>query len=497
MLRPRSIRFTVLIVILITALSPLGFVLLSYFYNNIRTKDIIHDVTQAANLLAQGESNAETPGNSRTISHEMLDRIAKKYKVRLRLIDRQGRTLDEVDHHLGAGIRPALYELSGYAYGPNGLPNMILFDYGEGPMDRRKEFVEAMTTGFSSGCRISDDKRIEVCHALRAVEISDQGSLIIYAQASTHRAIRLLYDLKFALLQLTLYSIVVALILALWISRRIVRPIEKLKGQILAKASFANRQGDIALKEKNEFGLLADTFNTLLLALDALAKTNEVFLSDLAHEFKNPVAAIKTAADNIRASSAIDRPKQERLYTILSESAAKLDHLVSEFLEIARAEAGLPGEEREASDCIPLLFNLAKSFKESGLYPGIAITVECNEKASLVVRGVARKLGIAFKNIIDNALSFTPANGAVTIKAEKDEGFAVISVSDQGPGIHEDDIPKIFDRFFTTRKEIKGTGLGLALTRAIIEAHQGAIRVESNLGHGATFIVKLPLFIGQ
>ena len=278
--------------------------------------------------------------------------------------------------------------------------------------------------------------------------------------------------------------------LAWGMGRLIARPLESLRDQVRARAQAAFARPDIALRRGDELGEVAEAFNLLLGALAQRARSNEAFLADLAHEFKNPVAAVRACAERMGEGDALDATRAGRIAEVLRGSARLLDGLVTQFLELARAEAGLPDEAREVLDVSALLEGMARGLSESGRFPGVTVAVESSGPA--LVDGVAFRLESALRNVLDNAASFAGEGGRVRVSVQSGEGRARVAISDSGPGIAPSELPRVFERFFTTRGDRRGTGLGLALARAIVEAHGGRIWAESPPGAGAVFRMELP-----
>jgi two-component system sensor histidine kinase ChvG len=484
----RSIRFNVILVILAVVFSPLVFIFISALYGMIATSDIVEDVFEAAVEAKDYLENIEETKLDTPQLEEAIDNISSKHSVRLRVVDDKGNLLLEKDHHLGEGLAYLWKTAISWAFGPDEVPRLYDFDQSLGQMDKRPEVITALNKGEAFGCRYSDNRKLKVCHHVLKAISSDK---LIYAQARTQRTIRALYDYRFQYLKLMLYNLALGLFLAWWMSRYIVRPVEHLRRQVLERADFALPGAGLEPLRKDEIGTLAEAFNSLLSRLSDRTKATEEFLSDLAHEFKNPVATVRACTENLEATDVLDQNKKEKIVQILGDSSKRLDALVSEFLELARAEAGLRDEERELIDLNSLVKNICNTLQQDHRYQDCNLALH-ESKDPLFVQGVARRLEMAFRNLLDNALSFSKNEGSVSVQIEKQANHAVISIKDDGPGISPDDLPRVFDRFFTTRGEKKGTGLGLAITRAVIEAHEGKIRVESQSAKGATFIVQLP-----
>jgi two-component system sensor histidine kinase ChvG len=276
-----------------------------------------------------------------------------------------------------------------------------------------------------------------------------------------------------------------ALILALWVGSRLVGPLEALRDQVLSKVREARPVANLAAPANNETAQLAEAFNTLLTRLDERRAANEAFVADLVHEFKNPVATIRACGESL-ASSEVTPERAQRLARLLHESTARLDTLVSQFLELARAEAGMLQEPWEELDLVALSRARVERARSDERWRRVRF--EHTAETPVRVRGVAERLETVVDNLLANAASFAQTEGLVRLTLQRHEGRVDIAVSDDGPGIAQEDLPHVFERFFTTRRHDKGTGLGLALVRAIVEAHGGQVSVKSEPGRGATFV---------
>jgi two-component system sensor histidine kinase ChvG len=298
-------------------------------------------------------------------------------------------------------------------------------------------------------------------------------------------------SLRHHLLRLALLTTPVALTLAFYMGRRLVRPIEHLRRQALEKAAAQSPRTVLDAERRDEVGVLADAFNVLLLALEKKRVDHQAFVADLVHEFKNPVAAVRACADTL-VSGPLDEERAARIARVLHDSTGKLDQLVTHVLELARAEAGMPNEERSRVDVRALTSALVERFRDDARYAGRRFLFEAPEEPSIVL-GVPHRLDALFRELVDNGASFAGEDGIVRVSVASSGGEVRIVVSDDGPGISADDLSKVFERFFTRRQgERRGTGLGLALVRAVTEAHGGTVIASSRPGEGASFEVRLP-----
>ncbi len=299
------------------------------------------------------------------------------------------------------------------------------------------------------------------------------------------RSLRPLYDRRAELRFLTTLVLPIALLLAWWLGWRMTRPLEELRRQAKLRAEQASRRGRLEPLDpgrSDEFGDLAASFNALLAALEDRNASTASTTAELAHELKNPVAAIRSAAEALRRGPP-DAERAERLGRILADSSQRLDDVVSALLELSRAEAGLLDRPREPVDLLALTRGLAGHLETEQ----VAVVVSGDEA---VVPGVPEALESALRNLLVNAVSF--ARTRVEVHLERGPAGASVQVSDDGPGIPPESLPRLFDRFFTTRRAAGGTGLGLALVRAVAEAHDGDVTASSPPAGGARLRLWLP-----
>jgi two-component system sensor histidine kinase ChvG len=276
-------------------------------------------------------------------------------------------------------------------------------------------------------------------------------------------------------------------LLALWIGFRMVRPIESLRDQVVARVRDGVSTEPVALDRPDEVGELADAFNELLAAVRSRDEANAAFAADLAHELKNPVAAVKAAVEMLAADRPVEGDRKERLVRVLGDATGRMEVVVQQFLDLARAEAGLPGRERDTFELLATARALVGAVAADPRWADVTFACDGDE---VEVSGVAERVETAIRNLLTNAAHFagTGCRVAVTVGRRGDE--AVLSVSDTGPGLAPEDLPHLFSRYRSTREG--GTGLGLPMVRAIATAHAGRVEVRSDPGAGATFTVFLP-----
>ena len=302
------------------------------------------------------------------------------------------------------------------------------------------------------------------------------------------------------------------------------RPVD----QITAVARAISRSGDLSgrlppPRRRDELGRLAVAFNELLERLDRAMAQQRQFLDDASHELRTPLTTIRASASallresgpptpqppprcdgegeqdapGLPLSAAAGRglgggafPRQQELRAIARESE-RMGRLVTDLLALARADAGQLLARRPLM-LDALLVDVYQQARRQA--PHVRLTI--GELEQVEVHGDPDRLKQLLFNLVDNASRYTPTGGTVTLALVAHDGIAALSVHDTGPGIPPEALPHIFERFYRAdharSREVGGTGLGLAISQVIAEAHGGRIEVESRVGAGSTFTVRLP-----
>lgn len=466
--RLRSLRLRAFVVTVLVAILPLGFVALA----SVNESGV--GARMLADCVAAAAAAADVADDPRAIAE-----VAARHGVRLRVLDGEHVRIDVDRHEDGASI--AFAEVF---FGPDGAPSLDEIDASRPPVAARAEIVGARTGGADQGCTSAPGGKLLVCHAARRTA----SGAVVLAEGASRRAVRALYDLRYQLLKLTLIVVPCAIALGWWLGWRMVRPIERLRDQALVGAErLAGPSRELVLPRRDEFGELAAALNHLLADIRGHARAHEAALADLGHELKSPVAAIVAAADAL-ATGPAEPERVARLSRVLGDASRRLDGLLHQFLELARAEAGMVGEARTEIDLGALVRGLVDGYRGDERLAHVRLG--CTIDGEVVIVGVAQRVETALRNLIENAASFARSRVDIHVRGV-DDGVA-IAVDDDGPGIDPAVVPRIFERFYSKRTSGRGSGLGLALVRAIAEAHGGRAEVRSQLGSGTSFAIRLP-----
>ena len=222
-------------------------------------------------------------------------------------------------------------------------------------------------------------------------------------------------------------------------------------------------------------------------------RLKSALLDSITHDFRTPLTSIKASVTSLLSSVTADPPQRRELLTVIDEECDRLNHLVAEAAEMARLEAG-EFELRLAPVHVREIVELALGHCRNALGERI---VEVNIPPELpAVSADLERVEEVVAQLVDNANHYSPVDRPITISAERSGNFVVTSVADHGPGIEEIEQGIIFDKFYRGKDQrylVQGTGMGLPIAKAIVEAHGGTIGVTSQLGHGSVFSFTLPV----
>ena len=310
-----------------------------------------------------------------------------------------------------------------------------------------------------------------------------------------------LRTVRLELLRIFGVALLVTILLSLYLAGTIARPIRLLaaaaerargRGARVEIPDFAGRGDEIGELSRS----LREMTDTLWQRMSAI----ESFAADVAHEIKNPLSSLRSAVET--AARIEDPVKRRRLMAIIQDDVERLDRLISDISDASRLDAELSRLEVSPTDIGAMLRALVDMHETTRAESAPHLTLDiAGQEGDLIVPGIESRLSQVFINVIANAVSFSPPDGEIRIQAGLDGRAALISVEDHGPGIPEDKLTAIFDRFYSERPagEKFGThsGLGLSISRQIVDAHRGRIWAENRTGAtgeiiGARFLIRLP-----
>jgi two-component system sensor histidine kinase ChvG len=231
-------------------------------------------------------------------------------------------------------------------------------------------------------------------------------------------------------------------------------------------------------------------------ALYARIEGIESFAADVAHELKNPLTSLRSAVETLPLAKSEDSRK--RLLAVIEHDVRRLDRLISDISDASRLDAELQRQDTGPVDLEKLLATVVSVANEVQRDDGVTVALAF-DGTKFIVPGHDSRLGQVINNLIDNARSFSPDGGTVRVTCRQLKNDVEITVDDDGPGIRPDAMEKIFERFYTDRPHQgfgQNSGLGLSISKQIVEAHSGKLTVENRkIGDavaGARFTVTLP-----
>ena len=304
------------------------------------------------------------------------------------------------------------------------------------------------------------------------------------------------------ILRTVLSVAIVILIFSVFLNKYILKPIRSL---VLYTKAIKEKDVKIGKHEKyflrkDEVGQLSRSLNEMTEDLYKRINIAETFSSDLAHEIRNPLTSLKGAAEVLE--NTLDNERRKKLIKVISHDVERIERLITDYSQILKDEASLSRAKMKKIDLSHVISSVVEDFNSDLLNLNKNIKININNSklngSKLNVLGVESKLEQIVANLLDNAVSFSPTNGKISINCNLKKENAQLIIEDEGPGFNEKNIDKVFNRFYSNRPEKFGehSGLGLNIVKNIIELHGGSI-VASNQPsdkQGARIEVLLPIY---
>ncbi len=316
-------------------------------------------------------------------------------------------------------------------------------------------------------------------------------------------------DQRFAILGVSGLALLVTVLLSLYLARTIATPVRRLAAAAdLVRGGRFGRPVEIPdfTGRRDEIGDLSGSLRAMTRELYDRLGAIESFATDVAHEIKNPLTSIHSAIEAMDRAS--DPAQREKLLTIIRDDVGRIDRLISDISDASRLDVELSRSLRKPVDIRALCEALAEVHHATAIADAPAIKIELEEGVDLVVPGIDDRLGQVMRNVIANAQTFSPPDGSISVSVHRRLGAIArddsveIVIEDDGPGFTADTLEKAFERFYSARPAGeafgKHSGLGLNISRQIVEAHGGQIWPENREGAGGTIlgariILRLPV----
>ncbi|MCQ2508783.1 MAG: HAMP domain-containing histidine kinase [Dorea sp.] len=273
------------------------------------------------------------------------------------------------------------------------------------------------------------------------------------------------------------------------------RPFRKLERSIEAVADgYSDSLKTVATYSETE--QISQSCQRMLERLNALNESRQQFVADVSHELKTPLTSMKVLSDSLLLMGD-DAPIEmyQEFMSDISEEIERENKIINNLLALVKIDKNTSAMEIESTDINEMVERVLKLVRPIAASYNIELVYESVRKVTAEIDET--KLSLAIMNLVENAIKYNQKNGWVRVTLDADHQNFRLEIKDSGIGIPESEIPHIFERFYRVDKshstEIKGTGLGLALTRSIVAMHRGAIQVFSKVGEGTTIIVRVPL----
>jgi signal transduction histidine kinase len=286
------------------------------------------------------------------------------------------------------------------------------------------------------------------------------------------------------------------LLLAFLLSRTLTRPIRELTAATRAVSAGQLKQ-DVPVRSHDELGELAASFNRMNAELARSTGLRRQMTADIAHELRTPVSVILGHAEAVH--DGVLAPSLET-FEIIRDETERLDSLIEDLRTLSRADAGELPIDCQLVSPVKLIEKVQIMHKQRASLKNIAIELQLEPDLPEIFVDQGRMVQV-LSNLVDNALLYIPEGGHIMISARQVAKDLEIKVQDSGPGIAEDDLGRVFDRFYRSdpsrQRNEGGSGLGLAIAKSIVEKHNGRIWAESKPGQGTAFIINLPIADGS
>ena len=317
---------------------------------------------------------------------------------------------------------------------------------------------------------------------------------VLLASTSTEYIQKTKEILRRKALMLQVIMMIVVFFASIIISGMLVRPFEVLSRDISeVKEGYSNEP--ISAPIYTETRHIADAFNNVLGRMNALDQSRQEFVANVSHELKTPMTSMKVLAASLLSEENVDPAVYREFLEDIDHEIDRENKIISDLLDMVKEDRTNTDLEVTETDINALAKAVMKRLRPIAENADIALTL-VNRREVIAEVDITR-INLVLTNLVENAIKYNHEHGEVIVTVDADEEYFSFTVADNGIGIPEEDLNRLYERFFRVDKsrsrEIGGTGLGLSITRSAILRHHGTISVESREGEGTTFIVRIPL----
>jgi len=477
----------------------------SLFFLDSYRRQLLDERFKLARIEAQITAEA-LAGATRERQDALLSQIGREQRMRLRMYDASGAMiadsfeLDEPSFTFDDPVaEPFLEDLARWtdsavnlAVGAPSPPPYL--EPADTAADNWPELARVRQQGLSQIELRRAPDGTPVINAAAPVGINGASLLTTRNASDITQAVR---NARSSLMTIILLALAVSIILSLYLASTIIQPLRRLVISTQRVRLGRDREVEVPRMDEraDEIGLLARAVSDMTATLRHRIDAVETFAADVAHEIKNPLASLRSATESLPKVE--DPDLRAQLVNVAAHDVRRIDRLVTEISEASRIDAELSRATFEPVELGQLFANVVSRKMERSENRGCIISIDLETPRDLVM-GVPIRLERVAENLIDNAVSFSPEGGRITVTIARSDDRVTATVCDEGPGIPEAEREKVFRRFHSHRPEGEEygnhSGLGLAIGRTIAEAHDGSLSVAETpegLG-GACLVLELP-----
>ncbi len=461
----KSLRFRIFLMILLFGIAP-GYVLRAgllsaYESRAVEVRD--YDITTQAKLLATqiGSSNYLSTLKSDTITVQ-LDQMSTIYDGRVILIDRTFTIVSDT------------------------------YDMDEGKIILSEDVVLAYQ-GETTHTYDSESHYIEVCLPIVDPDSAETIGVMLVSVSTDSIELNLTYLKQWAMLIMLIVDVII-IVIAFAVCVMMTRPFKR-----LAKSIYGVRDGYendfCSVSTYTETAQISMACDEMLHRLQILDESRQEFVSNVSHELKTPLTSMKVLADSLIGQENLPAELYQEFMTDISAEIDRENEIITDLLSLVKMDKTSADLNIESRNINEILEQIMKRLRPLARKKNVDLVLESYRPVTADIDEV--KLSLAFSNLIENAIKYNRPEGSVHVFLDADHQHFFVRVEDNGIGIPEEAKEHIFERFYRVDKshssEIGGTGLGLAITKSAIILHRGTIRMESHLGEGTAFVVRVPL----
>jgi two-component system, OmpR family, sensor histidine kinase BaeS len=369
---------------------------------------------------------------------------------------------------------------------------------GPGPQMRRQPFALANANGhiIIPNGPFHRGETLSAAALENGIPIAENGEVIGFLIPlrgqfeGAPRELEFIQRINRLLLYGALIGAVIALLLGVFLSRTLTRPIRELT-QATHAVSEGNLSQQVPVRSNDELGELAEAFNKMSSELSRSVNSRKQMTADIAHELRTPLSLILGHAEAVH--DGVLPPTHEN-FEIIREEATRLEHLVNDLRLLSLADAGELSIHPQTMEPERLLQDVVSTYQYQAQRKNIGLELDIGSPLSPVEVDPGRMTQV-LTNILDNALRYTLEGGRIVLSAKESKEKVELVIQDSGPGLKAEDLDRVFDRFYRTdasRQREGGSGLGLAIAKSIVQAHGGQVSAESAPGQGLKVIISLP-----